>query len=130
MKNPLKNLLYGCISWAIPFVASFPFFTREGKLLIDEFLFKNIMLVVGAVTGMFLLLSYFKKIKGNYFKEGIIVGASWLVINLLLDVLIFFPMSGMTISKYFIQIGSGYFIIPIMCVMVGAALANREKRTN
>lgn len=122
----LKNILFGFISWLIPFAASIFFYTREGKLTIDIFLFKSIMIVVGSITASFLLIFYFKKINEDYFKEGIIIGLTWFVINILLDLLILIPMSKMTVSDYFTQIGLRYLVIPAMCITVGTVLSNKK----
>jgi uncharacterized membrane protein YpjA len=126
MKKYLKNILYGFLAWLIPFIASFFFYTREGKLTIDIFLFKTIMIVVGSITGAILLVSYFKKITADYLKEGITVGVVWFGINILLDLLVLIPMSGMSISNYFTQIGLRYLVIPAMSIAVGTALANKK----
>jgi hypothetical protein len=99
MKKYLKNILYGFLAWLIPFAASFFFYTREGKLTIDIFLFKSIMIVLGSFSAAFLLVSYFKKINADYFKEGIIVGLTWFGINILLDLLILIPMSGRNVDS-------------------------------
>jgi hypothetical protein len=126
MKKYLKNVLYGFLAWLIPFVASFFFYTKEGKLTIDIFLFKSIMIVVGSVSAAFLLVSYFKKIRADYLKEGIIVGLVWFGLNILLDIIILIPMSRMSLPDYFAQIGLRYLAIPAMSIMVGVALKNKE----
>ena len=127
MKKYLKNILYGFLAWLIPFVSSFFFYTKEGKLTIDVFFFKSIMIVVGSISAAFLLISYFKKINTNYFKEGIVVGLVWFGINILLDLLILIPMSGMSIADYFTQIGLRYLVIPAMCITVGTSLSDKNK---
>lgn len=126
MKKYLKIVLYGFLVWLIPFALSIFFYTQEGKLTIDIFLFKTIMIVVGSISAAFLLVSYFKKIKTDYLKEGIIVGVIWFCLNILLDLLVLIPMSGMSIPDYFMQIGLRYLAMPAMSVAVGAALANRR----
>jgi len=126
MNKYLKNILYGFLAWLIPFVASFFFYTREGELTINIFLFKSIMIVVGSFSAAFLLVSYFKKINAEYFKEGIIVGLTWFGINIILDLLILIPMSGMSIPDYFAQIGIRYLVIPAMSIAVGTALENKK----
>jgi hypothetical protein len=126
MKKFLKNLLFGFMAWLIPFVAAFFFYSREGKLAIDQLLFKNIMVVVGSITGAILLILYFKKINQDYLKEGVMVGIIWLAVNLILDLLVLIPMSGMTVSSYFPRIGLGYLAIPAMAIAVGAALGNKK----
>lgn len=126
MKKYLKNLFYGFLAWLIPFAASFFFYTKEGNLTINIFLFKSIMIVVGFVSAAFLLVSYLRKVNDHYFKEGIIVGLIWFGVNILLDMLILIPESGMSILDYFAQIGLRYLVIPAMSAMIGAALANNE----
>jgi hypothetical protein len=126
MNKNIINVLYGFLAWLIPFVASFFFYTREGKLTINVSTFKSIMVVVGTITAAILLVSYFKKIKAEYLKEGIIIGLSWFGLNILLDIIILIPMSKMPLPDYFMQIGLGYLAIPTMCIMVGAALANKQ----
>ncbi len=126
MRKYLNIILYGFLAWLIPFIASFFFYTREGKLTIDIFFFKSIMIVVGSFSAAILLIYYFKKINADYFKEGIFVGFAWFGINILLDLLILIPMSGMSITDYFTQIGIRYLAIPAMSIAVGTALENKK----
>lgn len=126
MKKYTKSAFYGFIAWLVPFLAAFLFYTREGKLTIDILFFKSIMVAVGSATAAFLLISYFKKINADYFKEGIRVGILWFAVNILLDLLILLPMSGMAIPTYFMQIGLGYLAIPAMSIAVGTTLANKK----
>lgn len=127
MNKYLKILIFGFLVWLIPFIASLFFYTSGGKLIIDVFLFKAIMIIVGSVSAAFLLVYYFKKIHTSYLKEGIIVGLLWFGINILLDLLILVPMSGMSIADYFTRIGLSYIVIPVMCITVGTALSNGSK---
>lgn len=128
MKNKyIRNISYGFLAWLIPFISSLAFFTKDGGLSIDIFLFKSIMIVVGSITAAFLLVSYFKRIDSGFLKEGIVVGIVWLAINLGLDLLILLPMSGMSIADYFTQIGLRYIVIPVMAIMVGKILSNNSQ---
>ena len=126
MKKYFKNVLCGFLVWLIPFVTSFFFYTKDGKLSIDIFLFKSIMIVVGSISAGFLLVSYFKKIDTDFNREGVIVGLTWLGLNILLDLAILIPMSGLSIPDYFAQIGLRYIAMPAMSITVGAALANKK----
>jgi len=90
------------------------------------FLFKSIMIVVGSISAAVLLISYFKKINTGYLREGIIVGLTWFGINILLDLLVLIPISGMSVADYFTQIGLRYLVMPAMSIMVGASLANKK----
>ena len=126
MNKNIRNILYGFLAWLIPFVTAFFFYSKEGGLVIDIFLFKTIMIVVGAIIGAFLLVSYFKKINNSYLREGIIVGLAWFSINILLDLLVLVPMSEMALTDYFAQIGLRYLVMPVMSIMVGAVLSNTK----
>ena len=125
MKKYLKNVLYGFLAWLIPFVASLFFYSKEG-LTIDIFLFKSIMIVVGSISAAILLVLYFKKISTAYLKEGIMVGMVWFGINILLDLLILIPISGMSIADYFTRIGISYLVMPAMSIAVGKSLENKK----
>ena len=125
-KKYLRAVLYGFLAWLIPFLSSLFFYTREGKLTIDIFLFKSIMIVVGSVSAAYLLISYFKKIETDFLKEGIVLGVMWFGLNIGLDLLVLLPMSGMAIPEYFAQIGLRYLAMPAMSIAVGTALANRK----
>jgi uncharacterized membrane protein YpjA len=126
MRKYFKIALYGFLAWLVPFVSAFFFYTREGKLSIDIFLFKTIMIVVGSLSGAILLVSYFKKVNENYLTEGILVGIIWFCLNILLDLLVLVPMSKMPIPDYFAQIGLRYLVMPAMSIAVGAALTNKK----
>ncbi|MBA2869695.1 hypothetical protein [Methanococcus maripaludis] len=120
--NYLKCGFFGLLTWLIPFLLSFLFYSENEGLLIDIFLFKSIMIVVSGLVGVSLLIMYFKDIKKDYLIEGIFVGVSWLIINLILDILILIPMSGMTYLTYFSQIGLRYLIIPTISISMGFLL--------
>lgn len=127
MKN--KNLIiiwYGFLSWLIPFVASFVFFNKTGQVVIDEALFKSIMVVVGMLVAVTLLVRYFKNVKlgKDLFKEGLIVGVSWFVINSVLDYAFLISVFKMPLMAWINGIGVRYLAIPI--VAVGMALAKKK----
>ena len=124
MNKNLKLLLFGVLAWLIPFLAAFPFFTKDGGLAIDIFLFKSTMIVVGAIAGAFLMVKYFRTVKKDYIKEGMILGFSWFAIAILLDVLFLLPMSKMPFGTYFGQIGVRYLMLPIMSKAIGYAKEN------
>lgn len=126
MNKYLKIVLFGFVAWLIPFVASFLFYTSEGTLTVDVRFFKSAMFVIGTATAAVLLVSYFKKVEADYLKEGVRVGLIWFIVNIGLDVLVLVPMAKISLADYFTLIGFGYLAIPIMCTMVGAALANKK----
>jgi hypothetical protein len=126
MKKALKIFFFGALSWLIPFLASFPFFTKDGKLSIDQGLFKSIMVVVGLATGIFLTYLYFKKLDGRYCFNGFLIGLIWLVMNCGLDILVLLPMSKMALPAYFMEIGVRYLSIPLITIGMGCLLAKKS----
>lgn len=124
MNKSLKIALFGFLTWLIPFVVSFFFYSKEGQPLIDIFLFKSIMIVVGSLTAASLLVLYFRGLKKDYLKEGVIVGLAWFAINIIMDLAVLVPMSGMSIGGYFAQIGLRYIIIPTMSTAMGYVADN------
>lgn len=126
MKLYLRGVLYGLLVWIVPFVTGFLFYTPEGELKGNIFLFKSVMIVVSALIGAILLVSYFRRIKENYVREGIVLGCVWLVLNLLLDFLILIPMADMSHIDYFMEIGLRYLVMPIFSVAIGVSLARKN----
>jgi hypothetical protein len=133
MKKVLKILGFGFLTWLVPFIAAFPLYSRDGIPLYDTLLTKNILFVVFALVLSFLLLMYFRRVDKNYLSEGVIVGATWLGINWLLDLLVIVPMAKMSIGDYATRIGLGYLLMPIICMAIGQALRvnamGRNKQT-
>lgn len=119
MKNFFKILLFGFLTWLVPFVVAFFFYDRNGQPTMDIFFIKSILMVVSAIFGAYLLVVYFKQLKENFLKEGLIVGFSWLVINWLLDIVILLPMAKMTFEDWFTQIGLRYLVIPVFSISFG-----------
>ena len=113
-------ILFGLITWIVPFVTSFLFFNMETQQLsINELFFKSIMIVEGGLIGVFLLVHYFRKISDRFVKEGLIIGLCWFLINIVLDVVVLLPTSQMDFDTYFQQIGMRYLLIPIIGVGMG-----------
>jgi hypothetical protein len=121
----LRLYVLGFITWLIPFVISFAFYDRTGNLNVNYGLFKCIMVVTSSLTGMYVMMYHFKYVNSSYFREGVIAGLLWLVINILLDLVILVPMAGMTLTSYFTTIGLGYLQIPIICIAVGTILQRK-----
>ena len=124
MNRWTKILVYGLILWIIPFFAGFLFFPIMQS---DETFFKTIMVVASTLTGMILIVYYFKDVKKNFVREGAIVGTAWLLLNWILDVVVLLPMSGQTIERYFLEIGLRYLNAPIMTTGVGYLIKEIRK---
>lgn len=128
MKSIKKTLLYGFLVWLVPFIVAIPLYSRDGQPLIDIFLLKSIMIVVGSIMGAIFLILYFKKVTKNYLREGLLVGIIWLAINWILDFIVLVPMAKMDIGTYFAQIGLRYLTIPIFSITIGILLNSKKTK--
>lgn len=128
MKNTLRLLLLGLLTWIVPFVTAFFFMDKTGKVAVDIYFFKTIMIIVGAITGAFAINLYFKKIESSFLRKGVIAGFVWLAVNIVLDILVLLPVSEMTYGDYFQQIGLRYLTILITCSLVGYVLSAKQSQ--
>ncbi|PKL59605.1 MAG: hypothetical protein CVV33_06960 [Methanomicrobiales archaeon HGW-Methanomicrobiales-4] len=130
MRNILRIIGYGILTWLIPFLVSIPFYSREGDILIDQNFFKSIMIVTGSIIGAFLIIRYFKTLTNRFVRAGYTLGLTWLLINWALDIVILIPLGGYDLQTYFYQIGLRYLIIPVMTIMVGIVADQVSKNVN
>ena len=121
-----RNLLLGFLSWLVPFAASFLFFKPGGELAVPYAMFKSTIMVIGVISGCYLLFRYFKLVDDDFVRNGIIVGVSWLTINIVLDVLVLIPIMKITLADYFVTIGLSYLAIPTISIAMGFLLERKQ----
>ncbi len=129
MDRYVRIALLGAGTWLIPFLISLLFYSGEGRLIIGTFLFKTILIVIGSVVGAALLVLYFKEVKKNFLREGIMVGVAWFAVNIVLDIAILLPMYGSIFEifdSYLAEIGLRYLMITAMAIAVGFSLQNKK----
>jgi hypothetical protein len=123
MKSFSKALLFGVCVWAVTFIAAMIIFPlRE----FERPLFESIMPVVLGFSTVFFSYLYFKHVDIDYLKEGIYLGVIWVIINILIDQILFSwgPMQ-MTFLDYLKDIGVTYLLIPVVTIGMGIT----EERT-
>jgi hypothetical protein len=123
----VKIIVFGFISWLIPFAVSFLFYKSNGELMISYTKFKSIIMVVGTVSGCYFLEQFFKSVDANFVKYGFIVGLSWITINIILDTLILVPMMNTTFWDYLVSIGLSYVVILAISISMGYLLNRKLK---
>ncbi len=126
MRDYQKIALFGFLTWLVPFAVAVPMHNSEGVLLIDEGIFASIMLIVATITAAVLLALYFKNARGDYLRQGVIIGVAWLAINYGFDLLVLVALFGMGAGEHFRQIGLGYLAIPPVPIAIGYILAKRS----
>jgi hypothetical protein len=123
----IKNILLGFFSWLIPFAISFLFYKPGGELVVPYATFKSTIMIVGVVSGCYLLFRYFKFVDSDYIRNGVIVGLSWFAINIILDALILIPIMKTSFADYFMSIGLSYISIPTISIAMGCLLNKKVK---
>jgi hypothetical protein len=110
----MRAILFGLLSWFIPFVAGFVLFPLKKS---NAPLFSTLMYLVVLATAGVLLNFYFRK-QAVSIREAALVGAVWLVINLVCDYPMFAygPMK-MTPLGYYSEIGLVYLTYPVFAIL-------------
>ena len=123
MKKYLKISLFGFIVWLIPFIVSVAIFSIHET---QRPLFESIMPIVITTCVVFFSILHFRITKTDFLREGFLLGIVWLLINIVLDLLLFMegPMK-MPLADYFKDIGLTYLIIPLVSVGFGFLLENK-----
>ena len=116
----IKLVLYGFLTWLIPFVVSVPLMGRDGQPLLPIGIFKSLMIVVGSAAGAWLLVRVFGQ-RPAFKHAGLVVGLLWFGVNVGLDLLILLPLTKMSLPDYLGDIGLRYLVIPIMAIAISAA---------
>lgn len=119
-----QAFILGLLDWFLPFVVSFIIFPLRQN---NYFLFESSMSVLVTFSAVWFAKIYFTKNKEVSRKEGLYLGLMWLVINLIIDLILFLPKSPMQTSfiLYMSQIGIKYLSIPI--ITIGFSLLNKNK---
>jgi hypothetical protein len=118
MKSIKKALLYGFAVWVIPFVVAIMIFPTR---ISDRALFESIMPFVVTLCVVSFSVLYLRELHAGFLREGTLLGITWFVISMALDLLMFMPESPMKmgIVDYMKDIGLTYLIIPTITVGFG-----------
>ncbi len=125
MASIKRAILYGVVTWLIPFVAAIIVFPLRESW---RALFESIMAVVVAGVAVTMALAYFKQVESRFAREGLFIGLLWLAICSVIDLpLMLTEPIGMTLTEYAADVGLTYLIIPITALGIGYALERRER---
>jgi len=126
-KLMIRILLLGFGSWLIPFAVSFLFYKPGGELVVPYSTFKSVIMLVGVISGCYLLILFFRAVENNFVMNAVIAGLSWFVINIILDSLVLIPMMKSNFVDYFMSIGLSYIAIPVISITMGYLLERKVK---
>jgi len=119
-----KALFYGFLVWLIPFIVAVSIYPIHES---NRPLFESVMPVVVTVCVVVFSILYFRKLETEFLKEGILLGALWFAISLLIDLMMFLPDSPMQMDliPYMMDIGLTYLIIPAITIGFGYLTGKR-----
>ena len=122
-----RRLIGAFLTWLVPFACAIPLY-GPGGLVIDQQLFKSIMIVVGSITAAILIVWCFRPVEKNFTHEAIVTGIVWLLANWILDLIVLVGLLGMTLPDYAAQIGLRYLVIPAMVIAAGVMAEEGMRR--
>jgi uncharacterized membrane protein YpjA len=125
MKPVMRRLGYGIIVWAVPYATSL---TLLPLIQRDPIFFGTIMIVEGSIVGTMLAVAYFQTVPHPDVREGVLLGAVWMVENWLLDFAGVVPFTHTTIGRYFMEIGLRY--VPMIVITSAIGYAWRKQATH
>jgi hypothetical protein len=126
MNKNLKIVNYGFLVWLIPSLVSVTSTFFSGAMNI----FEIISAVAIAVTVIVFSYLYLSSITVNFIKEGVLIGISWLIINIVLDlILIAAGISQLSLTSYVMYVAPLYIIIPAITIGLGLYM-NRMNDAN
>ena len=118
----LKKIGYGVILWAIPYVTAIPLLRLMRS---DILFFKAIMVVEGLIVGATLAVLYFLGVQKDFLREGITLGATWMIVNWILDYAALLPFTKMPLARYFMEIGIEYIGMAVLTAAIGYVLERK-----
>jgi hypothetical protein len=118
-----RLLLYGFLSWVVTFGGSVCLFPLKSN---NQTTFETLIGVVLTISTVLFTVLYFRRAGKDFVKEGVRLGVSFLVCNILFDLPMFLagPMK-MPLGAYMKDIGLAYLSMPV--ISVGFALGVRRE---
>lgn len=116
MNKNAKIINYGLLVWLVPSLIT----VILGSFLAAMNIFEIVSAAAIAVIVIIFSYLYFKGIAENFIKEGVLIGISWLIISIVLDIiLIFLGISQLTLMNYTMYVAPLYIIIPAITIGLG-----------
>ncbi|HUL62972.1 MAG TPA: hypothetical protein VLT35_07895 [Methanocella sp.] len=133
--SPVLMLVYGFLLWLTTFIVSWILKSATGspgqptEVTYGYLAFESLIPVALAALTLWFSYLYFKGMPGDFAKAGLLAGVVWMVVNVLLDQLLFAwgPMQ-MPFERYVYDIGLTYLMIPVITAGAGY-LMDRARAT-
>ena len=125
MRKYLRLLLYGVVSWLLIFAASVCVFPlKESR----RALYENVMGFTLTLTTVLCTILYFRKVRADFVREGLLLGVAFVLCNILCDLPMFVagPMQ-MALADYWQDIGLAYPAMAVVSTGIGYAIARATR---
>ena len=124
MQSMKRAFAYGFLVWLLTLLVSMALFPLKRSWPV---LFDSIMPITLALCAVIFANRYFQRCAASSVREGVLLGAIWLVMNWLLDWPLFSngPMS-MSMVNYIADIGLTYLMLPIITVGIAYQAAQAK----
>jgi glucan phosphoethanolaminetransferase (alkaline phosphatase superfamily) len=123
LKHALHFAGAGFLIWLVPFVASIPFFSPEGVLQINFWLYKAVMAVVLLATCV-LVFRWLYHRRPAWRARAVWIGVGAAAVSVVLDLLTIVLLIGMPLPAYAAQVLPVYSLIVIVSAWIGARGVN------
>ena len=125
MQSMKRAFAYGFLVWLLTLLVSMAIFPLKRSWPV---LFDSIMPVALALCAVMFANRYFQRCAASSLREGVSLGAIWLVMNWLLDWPLFsFGPMRMSMVNYIADIGLTYLMLPIITVGIAFQAASVKR---
>ncbi len=112
MQSPKRAMLYGIGVWLLLVAVSAILFSLEKR---DDTLFESVKFISLAAIVVGFSTAYLRTLKKSSVNEGVIVGALWSVIVVVLDLGLYaFGLFNISLFDYFKDVASSYIVMPVV----------------
>jgi len=122
MNKNAKIINYGLLVWLIPSLIT----VILGSFSAAMNIFEIVSAAAIAVTVIVFSYFYFRGITKNFIKEGVLIGITWLIINIVLDIImVLLGISELRLNSYMLYVAPLYIIIPAITIGLGLYMNQR-----
>lgn len=125
MRNWLRRVGTGLVLWVVPYMAAIFLLPLQQSA---PFAFKAAIVSIAGVTMAGLLVAYFRKIDRDFLRESVLLAATWILLNWLLDISALLPFTRQSLPQYFMEIGIEYAAFGTLVIATGYLLGLKAKQ--
>ena len=128
MQSPIRTLLYGIAIWFVWVSLVFASAQILPAGISGSALFVSMQTVALAALVLGFTVLYLRKVEESSFGEGFLVGLSWVVVMIALDLVhsVVMPEMDPDIGAYLVAVAPSYVVVPIITTLTMGYLERRS----